>query len=87
MNFRKMVSKKRLLGTALAMLKIVEKADFNVVFIGLVILGIFCIGFGWHFKREIRKLELATKKEIRELELEAETQQSERKKRKKRKGR
>ena len=96
MKFRKLFSKKGLLRTALAILKIIENVDSNVVFIGLVILGIFCLGFDWYFKyeqlkseerREIRKLELDAEIKIRKLELDAETQQSERKKQKKKKWR
>ena len=79
MKFRKVFSKKGLLITALAILNI-ENVNPNVVFIGLVILGIFYLGFDWYFKyeqlkseerREIRKLELDAAIKIRELELDA----------------
>ena len=93
MKFRKVFSKKGLLITALAILNI-ENVNPNVVFIGLVILGIFYLGFDWYFKyeqlkseerREIRKLELDAAIKIRKLELDAETQQFKRQKPKKRK--
>lgn len=96
MKFKKLYSKKGLLRTALAILKIIENVDPNVVFIGLVLLGIFCRVFDWYFKyeqlkseerREIRKLELDAAIKIRKLDLEAETQQSEGKKQKKKKRR
>lgn len=82
MKVRKFLLKNRVLGTALGMLKIiVENANPNVVFIGLVILGIFWIGFNCHFKRkrlksevqlETTRLELETEMKIRKMELKAE---------------
>ena len=82
MRFKKWFSKKGVLGTALGMLKIiVENANPNVVFIGLVILGIFWIGFNCHFKRkrlksevqlETTRLELEAEMKIRKMELKAE---------------
>ncbi len=97
MKFRKFLLKKGVLGTALGMLKIiVENANPNVVFIGLVILVIFWIGFNCHFKceqlksevqLEITRLELKAEMKIRKMELEAETRQLEQKKRKNKKGR
>ena len=73
---------KEFLKPALAMLRfVVENANPNLVFIGLVILGIFCLGFDWYFKYEqlkseerieIRKLELDAAIKIRKLELDAE---------------
>lgn len=86
---------KEFLKPALAMLRfVVENANPNLVFIGLVILGIFCLGFDWSFKYEqlkseerieIRKLELDAAIKIRKLELDAETQQFKRQKPKKKK--
>ena len=89
------------LETALVMPEVVEKADLNLVFIGIVVLG-WLLHKGvqhildYRFKckqlesgerREIRKLELDAEIKIRKLELDAETQQSERKKQKKKKRR
>ena len=82
MTFKKLFSKKGVLGTALGMLKIiVENANPNVVSIGLVILVIFWIGFNCHFKceqlksevqLEITRLELEAEMKIRKMELKAE---------------
>ena len=82
MKLMKLFSKKGLLGIALGMLKIiVENANLNVVFIGLMILGIFWIGFNCHFKckrlksevqLEITRLELKAETKIRKMELKAE---------------
>ncbi len=93
-RIKKWLSKK-FLKPALAMLRfVVENANPNLVFIGLVIFGIFWISLNWDFKceqlkseerREIRKLELDAAFKIRKLELDAETQQFKRQKPKKRK--
>ena len=93
MKFRKFLLKKGVLGTASGMLKIiVENANPNVVFIGLMILVIFWIGVHYHFKceqlksevqLEITRLELKAETKIRKMELKAETRQLERKRRKK----
>ena len=91
-KIKKWLSKK-FLKPALAMLRfVVENANPNLVFIGLVIFGIFWISLNWDFKCEqlkseerieIRKLELDTEIKIRKLELDAETQQFKRQKPKK----
>ena len=94
MKFTEVLSKEKLLELAKKLKIVVENANPNVVFIGLVILGIFCHGFDWHFKCEqlkseerieIRELELDAAIKIRKLELDAETQQFKRQKPKKRK--
>ena len=81
MNIKKWLSKE-FFETVLAMLRfVVENANPNVVFIGLVICGIFWISLNWHFKCEqlkseerieIRELELDAAIKIRELELDTE---------------
>ena len=91
-KIKKWLSKK-FLKPALAMLRfVVENANPNLVFIGLVIFGIFWISLNWDFKCEqlkseerieIRKLELDAEIKIRKLELDAETQQFKRQKPKK----
>lgn len=56
MNIKKWLSKE-FLETVLAMLRIViENANPDLVFIGLVIFGIFLVGFYCHFKcKQLKK--------------------------------